>query len=83
MVVFISDLTNKVYSEIKNKKENEEKTEMRIYQTQSSTVSHELATPISSIIYFVQTLMMMLAGQIAEDPVIEKYFKLILMQLTV
>ena len=83
MVVFISDMTNKVYNEMKNKKENEEKTEMRIYQTQSSTVSHELVTPLSSIIYFVRTLMTMLAGKIAEDPVIEKYFKLILMQLTV
>lgn len=30
MVVFISDLTNKVYNEMKNKKENEEKTELHI-----------------------------------------------------
>ena len=83
LVVFISDLTNKVYNEMKNKKENEEKTELHIAQSQSSTVSHELATPLSSIIYFVKTLMMMLTGTIAEDPVIEKYFKLILMQLIV
>ena len=56
---------------------------MRMKENSSSTVSHELSTPLSSVLFFIQTLMQMLAKIIAEDPAIEKYFKLIVMQLTV
>ena len=55
---------------------------MRMTQNFTSTVSHEMRTPLASIKYFVKLLMAIYPNGLDSNPESKRYFKLIVAQLT-
>ena len=43
----------------------------------TSTVGHEMRTPLASILYFIKLLMQLFPGGLASYPKHQKYFKLV------
>ena len=54
IVILIRDVSKKINQKLLNIKDREEKVERRQAENFSSTVSHEMRTPLGSILYFAE-----------------------------
>ena len=81
MAIFIYDSSKKLRTNIVEKQSSEKTHIARQTESFTSTVSHEMRTPIGTAIFFVTRALSMLPfAQI--DPQIVKFLKLVISQLT-
>ena len=73
----MKDATKKIRNSILKMQNQEKKMQKEQSENFTSTVSHEMRTPLASILYFVMLLMQLFPGGLDSYPKHQKYFKLI------
>jgi len=79
--IFISDCTKKVRSTILQKQKQEQANIAQQTESFTSTVSHEMRTPLGSSVFFVKQIIALLSD-LDVDPRVMKFLKLVMCQLT-
>ena len=77
----MKDVTKKIIDMILNMQKQEKKQQREQAENFTSTVGHEMRTPLASILYFIKLLMQMFPGGLAAYPKHQKYFKLVVAQI--
>ena len=80
--IYMTDATKKINTKILKLKDQEKRTQMQQTENFTSTVSHEMRTPLASILYFIKLIMQYYPGGVQLDENAFKYFKLIIAQVT-